>query len=196
MPNAPNLSGRSRRSLAGSPASLVVAGSLALGMLSGCGGVTKFSDTTPLAVRGPAPVVVAPPPAPAKPKRVEVKASHIEITEKIQFELDKAEIKSESNELLNEIFQVLSDNPQIKKLEIIGHTDGDGAEKYNQELSERRAKAVLTYLTGKGIAADRLSSKGMGKSKPIADNETAAGKEKNRRVEFLIVEQDSTKGGK
>lgn len=193
MPNAQRQSWRSSRTPPGSRRSLLAAGSLALSMLSGCGGVTQFSDTTPLSIRGPAPVVVAPPPEPAKPKRVEVKATAIEIKEKIQFELDEADIKSESHELLNEIYEVLRDNPQIKKVDIVGHTDGVGAEKYNQDLSERRAKAVLTYLVQKGIDASRLTSQGKGKSQPIADNDTAAGKEKNRRVEFLIVAQEGAK---
>lgn len=156
-----------------------------LSALSGCGGVIKFSDSTAFAIRGPAPVVAE------APKRVEVKADRIEITEKIQFELDKADIKSESHGLLDEIVQVLRENPQITKVDVNGHTDSDGDDKYNQGLSDRRAKAVVTYLTGHGIDASRLSSKGFGESKPIADNATAAGKEQNRRVEFLIVEQQT-----
>lgn len=192
MPNAQRQSWRFSRTPLSPRTSLLAAGSLALSVLSGCGGVTQFSDTTPLSIRGPAPVVVAPP-EPAKPKRVEVKATAIEIKEKIQFELDEADIKSESHELLNEIYEVLRDNPQIKKVDIVGHTDGVGAEKYNQDLSERRAKAVLTYLVQKGIDASRLTSQGKGKSQPIADNDTAAGKEKNRRVEFLIVAQEGAK---
>ncbi len=188
---APNLPGQSRRP-AGSRLSLVLVGSLVVGGLSACGGVTQFSDTTPLSVKGAAPAP-APAPAPAAPKRVAVTEDHVEIDEKIQFQLDSDEIKSESFGLLDEVVAELKEHVEIKKLEIIGHTDSDGAEDYNQKLSERRAKAVLEYLVKKGIDAGRLSSKGMGESKPIADNETAAGKEKNRRVEFLIVEM--AKGG-
>ncbi len=160
----------------------------ALGALTGCGGVIKFSDSSAFNVRGPAPVVAE------APKRVEVKADHLEITEKIQFELDRADIKSESHGLLDEIVQVLREHPQIKKVDVNGHTDSDGADNYNQDLSDRRAKSVVAYLTGHGIDAARLTSKGFGESKPIADNGTSAGKEQNRRVEFLITEQDSEKG--
>jgi len=160
-----------------------------LGALSGCGGVIKFADSTPIAIRGPAPAVAE------VPKRVEVKADRIEITEKIQFELDKADIKSESHGLLDEIVQVMRDNPQIKKVDVNGHSDSDGADNYNMDLSARRAKAVVAYLTGHGIDAARLNSKGFGETKPIADNETSAGKEKNRRVEFLIVEQAANEKG-
>ncbi len=159
--------------------------------LSACGGVTKFNDTTAIAVRGPA--VEAPPPPPAKPKRVEIKLDRIEITEKIQFDLDQATIKPESHDLLDEITKVFIDNPQIKKVDIIGHTSDEGADNYNKTLSEQRAKAVVAYLTSHGVAAARLTSKGMGESQPIGDNKTQDGKEMNRRVEFLIVEQDLTK---
>lgn len=159
--------------------------------LPACGAVIKFSDNTPIAVRVPAPA----PEAPAVAKRVEVKHDHIEITEKIQFDLNEATIKSESYGLLDEIVQVLKDNPSITKVDIIGHTDDYGEESYNQTLSERRAKAVLEYLTSHGIEASRLNYKGYGETKPIADNSTMAGKEKNRRVEFLIVEQQLAKGG-
>ncbi|MFT3928024.1 MAG: OmpA family protein [Myxococcales bacterium] len=161
---------------------------MALGALSGCGGVIKFADSTPIGIRGPAPVVAE------VPKRVEVKADRLEIGEKIQFELDKADIKPESHGLLDEIVQVLSAHPQIKKVDVNGHTDSDGADHYNMDLSDRRAKAVVAYLTSHGVDAARLTSKGFGESKPIADNSTAAGKEQNRRVEFLITEQDNGKG--
>lgn len=171
------------------PWSTSIAGVVLLSALSGCGGVIKFSDSTAFAIRGPAPVVAE------APKRVEVKADRIEITEKIQFELDKADIKSESHGLLNEIVQVLRDNPQITKVDVNGHTDSDGDDNYNQGLSDRRAKSVVAYLTGHGIDASRLMSKGFGESKPIADNATSAGKEQNRRVEFLIVEQQGSEKG-
>jgi outer membrane protein OmpA-like peptidoglycan-associated protein len=168
----------------------VITAAAALMALPACGAVIKFSDNTPIAVRVPAPGSEAP-----VAKRVEVKNDHIEITEKIQFDLDQATIKPESYALLDEIVQVLKDNPNITKVEIAGHTDDYGEESYNQALSERRAKAVLEYLTSHGIEASRLSYKGYGESKPIADNSTAAGKEKNRRVEFRILEQQLAKGG-
>ncbi len=162
---------------------------VALG-LGACGGVTKFSDTTAIAVNGPAPEPPALPIGPIKLKRVEIKKDRIEISEKIQFDLAMATIKSESHDLLDEITKVFADNPQIKKVDIIGHTSDEGADKYNQTLSEQRAKAVVAYLTTHGIDAARLTSKGMGESQPIGDNKTEEGKEMNRRVEFLIVEQD------
>jgi outer membrane protein OmpA-like peptidoglycan-associated protein len=152
---------------------------MALVLLGGCGGVIKFEDT-----------IAIPAVAPEPPKRVEVKADRIEINEKIQFELDKAEIKEASHGLLNEIVDVLKEHVDIKKVDILGHTDSDGTDEYNQDLSDRRAKAVLQYLVNHGIEKKRLSAKGFGEGKPIADNETEEGKEKNRRVEFLITERE------
>ena len=76
-------------------------------------------------------------------------------------------------------------NPGIK-IEIQGHTDSDASTSHNQALSERRAKSVATYLTKKGIAAKRLTTKGYGESKPVASNKTKEGKAENRRVELHI----------
>lgn len=153
-------------------------------MIAGCG-PTTFSDSNPLVITGT-------PPAP-EPKRVEVTEDRIEIHEKIQFDFDKATIKPASHDLLNEIAQVIKDNPHIHEISIEGHTSSEGSDKYNQDLSERRAASVREYLTEHGIPEDKLTSKGWGESKPIADNETASGKEKNRRVEFVITDQAEIK---
>jgi OOP family OmpA-OmpF porin len=148
-------------------------------VLGGCGGVVKFEDT-----------IAIPTAAPEPPKRVELKADRIEINEKIQFELDQANIMEASHGLLNEIVDVLKQHPDIKKIDILGHTDSDGTDAYNQDLSDRRAKAVLQYFVDHGIEKGRLSARGLGEAKPIADNETSQGKEKNRRVEFLIIQRE------
>jgi len=160
-----------------------------------------FSDTSPIVITGnpPAPQPPSPPepPKPAEPpapKRVEVKQDQIVIHEKIQFETNKAAIKPESGSLLEEITNVIKQNPQIKRLSIEGHTDSTGADKHNQKLSEQRAAAVRDHLVQHGVEAERLSSRGWGKSKPIGDNSTAVGREENRRVEFVIVEQTGSAG--
>jgi outer membrane protein OmpA-like peptidoglycan-associated protein len=160
-----------------------------------CSHTLVFSDTASLPVVGhppPAPALPPPPPPPAppEPKRVEVQQDQIVIHDKIQFDTDKATIKPESDSLMDEIVQVVQNNPQIKQLSIEGHTDSTGADKHNQQLSEQRAAAVRGYLVQHGVEAARLVSKGWGESKPIADNATEAGREQNRRVEFLILEQD------
>ena len=162
-------------------------GTLALATLLGCGGVTQFSDTTPIVLARPTP----PPAAPvvAETPRVEVQRDRIAINEKIQFEIDKADIKPASHGLLDEVVTALRQHDDIKQIDIVGHTDDDGDEKYNQKLSEKRANAVREYLVSQGIDAERLKSQGFGESKPVADNGTSQGREQNRRVEFLILEQ-------
>jgi OOP family OmpA-OmpF porin len=160
-----------------------------------------FSDTSPLRIVGtpppppppPEPPPPPPPPPPPVPKRVEVTQDQIVIHEKIQFETNKAVIKPESFGLLDEITSAVRDTPQIKKLSIEGHTDSVGADKYNKKLSDQRAASVMKYLVEHGIDAGRLVSKGWGETKPIGDNKTPEGKEQNRRVEFVIVEQDTVK---
>ncbi len=131
-------------------------------------------------------------PAPG-PARVVLTASSITITEKIQFDTGKAEILPASFGLLDEITKVMADNPQIELIEIDGHTDSTGTAAINRKLSQARAESVLKYMTGKGIEGKRLSAKGFGPDKPIADNKTDDGKEKNRRVEFNILKQGPKK---
>lgn len=161
--------------------------------LAACG-PTIFADNDPLVVVGepppPPPEPEPEPEPPPEPKRVEVTASAIVIHQKILFEVDKAVIRPESFDLMNEITQVVKDNPRIKKISIEGHTDSDGSNRYNKKLSQRRADSVMAYLVEHGIDEGRLTAIGHGEEKPIADNDTAAGKEKNRRVEFIIVEQE------
>lgn len=72
---------------------------------------------------------------------------------------------------------------------IEGHTDDRGRDAYNLNLSDQRAASVRSYLTGKGIPASRLESKGFGEARPVASNKTAAGRQENRRVELSILEQ-------
>ena len=176
---------------------LVAAGLLCFAAL-GCGPIV-FSDDSALAVVGTAP---APPPepepveapAPEPEKRVVVKNNKVQINEKIQFKVASDKILAVSHDLLNEIAQVIKDNPHIKKIEIQGHASAEGSDSYNLRLSGKRAKSVMKYLTTKGgVSKDTLTAKGYGEKVPIADNETEEGREQNRRVEFLITEQDVTK---
>jgi OOP family OmpA-OmpF porin len=87
---------------------------------------------------------------------------------------------------------VIHKNPQIKKIRIEGNASAEGSAQHNQKLSEDRARSVMKYLTEHGIAAGELVSIGYGVDRPIADNATEAGREQNRRVEFVILEQDVT----
>lgn len=165
-----------------------------------CGGVTQFQGQTALNVTGTPPALPPPPAPPPPPKeepppppsRVVVKDNKVEISEKIQFEVNKATILPQSFSLMDEITDTVKKNPQIKKLAIEGHASSEGDPARNVKLSDERAKAVMKYIVDKGVEAARLSAKGYGAKKPIADNATEEGKEKNRRVEFVILEQDVT----
>jgi OOP family OmpA-OmpF porin len=106
------------------------------------------------------------------------------VTTGIRFDVNKATIKPESMGVINSVLQLLKDHQEIK-LSVEGHTDSDGDEAANQTLSEKRAQAVVAELTKMGIAADRLSGKGWGETKPVGLNNTAEGKAANRRVEFV-----------
>ena len=82
---------------------------------------------------------------------------------------------------------VLNDMPD-NRMAVQGHTDNRGSAAYNRELSQRRAQAVVKYLTDKGIAPERLDAKGFGPDRPVATNDTAEGRAQNRRVEFKVLE--------
>jgi outer membrane protein OmpA-like peptidoglycan-associated protein len=86
---------------------------------------------------------------------------------------------------LDRLLKLMKDVPSLK-IEISGHTDNTGSATLNETLSQSRADAVVAYLTSKGIAANRMTSKGYGASKPIASNATDDGKQQNRRTEFEI----------
>ena len=103
----------------------------------------------------------------------------------IQFETGKSTIKRSSYPILDQIVQVMKDNPEYK-LEIQGHTDNTGSKERNLEISELRAAAVKAYLVKHGIDTNRITSAGYGDTRPVADNKTAAGRAKNRRVELTV----------
>ena len=101
----------------------------------------------------------------------------------VLFDFNKSTLQPASDPVLQQILDLLKKNP-TQKIEVQGHTDNVGGDAYNQTLSEARAKAIVTWLTQHGIAASRLTAKGFGKTRPIADNATDAGRAKNRRVEI------------
>lgn len=104
----------------------------------------------------------------------------------LQFEVGTAEIQSAYYEDLGRVVGILKQNPGIE-VEIQGHTDSQGAEAMNRELSERRAKAVRDYLVENGVDSARLRYKGYGESNPVASNDTAEGRAQNRRVELKPI---------
>jgi OOP family OmpA-OmpF porin len=161
---------------------------LLLCALVGCGKTVTFEgqSTLPITSTPAAPKVAEAPP------RVEVRDNKIEIHEKIQFDYDKAVNKDASFSLMNEIADVIKKNPQLKHIRIEGHASSEGNAQHNKQLSDDRAKSVMKYLVDHGIPAAELASVGYGSEKPIADNTTEDGREKNRRVEFMILEQEVT----
>jgi outer membrane protein OmpA-like peptidoglycan-associated protein len=104
----------------------------------------------------------------------------------VLFAFDEATLLPAAESRLDEIVEVL-DFYDGAPVEIVGHTDSDGAAAYNQGLSERRAQAVATYLTDAGVDASRFTVEGRGESDPVAPNDTDADKQRNRRVEILVV---------
>lgn len=105
--------------------------------------------------------------------------------EGVQFESSKDVLKESSFAVLNDVVQLLKDNPEYK-MKISGYTDSSGGEDANLQLSDKRAQRVKTYLVENGIDGDRLEAKGFGEVNPIADNNTSEGRKKNRRVELEI----------
>jgi outer membrane protein OmpA-like peptidoglycan-associated protein len=117
---------------------------------------------------------------------VVVTATQIEIKQQINFATDSNRIVGRrSFDVLNVVAAVLVGNPQIN-VEVQGHTDDRGSHEHNMELSQRRAESVRQYLMDQGVAESRMTARGYGPDDPIADNHTAVGRGKNRRVEFHI----------
>ena len=124
------------------------------------------------------------PPKP-KPAIVEVKPVEATAQESLLFQSGKSVILQTSFDSLNKLAKWLKENKQFN-LQLIGHTDSQGLETFNLKLSKARAKAVKTYLESQGVEPTRIISDGKGESEPIASNDNADGRSKNRRVEFII----------
>jgi outer membrane protein OmpA-like peptidoglycan-associated protein/tetratricopeptide (TPR) repeat protein len=115
-----------------------------------------------------------------------IQANASVVLRNIFFDVNKFELKPESFVELDNLVQLLKDNPSLK-IQINGHTDNTGRSEDNLRLSNNRAKSVIQYLIAKGISAQRLSSKGLGATEPLADNATEEGRARNRRTEMKVV---------
>lgn len=143
---------------------------------AGCDGAIVAK---PVAAPAPAPVAAPAAAKPAAPAKVTYAAD-------AYFDFDKSVVKKEGKAKLDK----LVDNSKAMNLEVmiaVGHTDSVGTDAYNQKLSVRRAEAVKTYLVTKGVQKNRIYTEGKGEKQPVADNKTAAGRAKNRRVEVEAV---------
>jgi outer membrane protein OmpA-like peptidoglycan-associated protein len=127
----------------------------------------------------------APPPPP--PPRAEAKADRIDLSETVQFETESAVLLDRSKTLLDDVARELNDHPEIRKVQIEGHTDSTAGNRHNIKLSRERVASVRSYLIGKGVDPKRLATKAFGETKPIASNKTEEGRAKNRRVDFRIM---------
>ncbi len=121
--------------------------------------------------------------------KVEVTASAVLIRQQVQFEFNDDTIRPESAALLDEVAATLLLNPALR-IEIQGHTDNVGSEPYNLDLSERRARAVRNDLQRRGVDGTRMGVRGLGTSVPLAPNTTETGRTQNRRVQFVILNNE------
>jgi outer membrane protein OmpA-like peptidoglycan-associated protein len=119
---------------------------------------------------------------------VEIENERLSLKDSVHFDTGKDTIKSESFKLLDQVAELLNAHAELKRIRIEGHTDNQGGRAYNQDLSSRRAHAVVRGLVQRGIAPERLEAQGYGFDLPITSNATALGRAKNRRVEFTILE--------
>ena len=130
--------------------------------------------------------------------KVAITDTNVEILEEVFFETGKDLLKPESEALLKQVAAVLKANWRVRRVRVEGHTDNRGDKEMNVDLSERRARRVKVFLEEQGVARHRLEARGYGPTRPITTNRTRAGRAKNRRVAFIILERaeaNATEGG-
>jgi outer membrane protein OmpA-like peptidoglycan-associated protein len=110
----------------------------------------------------------------------------ITLSGEVLFTSDKAELLPTAEAKLSEVARALTQQNRDARIVVEGHTDSQGSESYNLELSMKRAEAVRDYLASHGVAADRISAKGMGEAQPVGQNSTPHGRANNRRVEIVV----------
>jgi|GEM_PF-1449202 len=121
------------------------------------------------------------------PAQIVIEEGRLTILETIRFEPNSSKLDRRSDKIMEQIALTLRKHDEIGHLEIGGHTDSTGPRALNMRLSRERARSVRQWLLGRGIAPERLGARGYGPDKPLADNDSDAGRAQNRRVEFLLV---------
>ena len=171
---------------------------VALALAAGCATEPPKPEAQPAPPPAPVPAPKPPPPPEPKPRAPEPEkpkpepekpkpvAEKVTFAADVLFDFDKAVIKPEGKSKLDDI----SNKAKGVNLEVviaIGHADSVGSDAYNQRLSVRRAESVKAYLVSKGIEANRVYTEGKGEKQPVAENKTANGRAKNRRVEIEVI---------
>lgn len=156
----------------------IASGAVSGAILGALIGHCLLDRSAPLAQAPPPPPVAAPPPPPVQKKIV---------LRGVNFDFDKANIRSDAAGILREAATILKDNPKVQ-VSVEGHTDATGSDEYNLKLSLRRATAVKQFLVKEGVPDSRLSVRGFGETQPVASNDTEDGRAQNRRVELKVGE--------
>ncbi|HSI47899.1 MAG TPA: OmpA family protein [Ideonella sp.] len=149
-----------------------------------CDGALK-PEVKPVAPPPAAPAPVAPP-VPPKPPVVAPVSEKVTYAADAFFDFDKAVLKPEAKAKLDDLVSKTA-GMNLEVIIAVGHTDSVGSDAYNQKLSVRRSEAVKEYLVSKGVEKNRVYTEGKGEKQPVADNKTAEGRAKNRRVEIEVV---------
>ncbi|MFQ3787517.1 OmpA family protein [Halomonas sp. A29] len=143
-------------------------------------GALLCADRTP----PPQPVATPEPPPPAPEPAPVTEFEPVTLDSEVTFAFDSAEIRPGAHQTLDQVAATLRENPNLR-VRIEGHTDSVGSAQYNQGLSQRRADSVRDFLVSRGIAENRMTTRGFGLERPVATNETDEGRAQNRRVEIL-----------
>lgn len=125
-----------------------------------------------------------------KAPMVDVQKKEVVISEAVLFDFNEATLRPDGDSVLRQVVGVLQSHPELKLIEIQGHTDDKGDALYNLDLSQRRVETVMAWLVSQGVSPDRLVAKGYGESSPIKTNSTEAGRAANRRVQFMILKTE------
>jgi len=155
--------------------------------IESCDGALKKAPP-PAPAPPPPPPPAAPPPPPPPPPVVVPAATSEKVTFAADafFDFDKSVLKPEGKAKLDDLVSKMG-GINLEVIIAVGHTDSVGSDTYNQKLSVRRSEAVKAYLVSKGVEKNRVYTEGKGEKQPVADNKTAEGRAKNRRVEIEVV---------